>query len=243
MGILIGFVGKPSSGKTTLLNALALTDAKMGDYPFTTIDPNKGVGFVQVKCPCKAFKTKCNPRVGVCNDGLRSVPIELLDVAGLVPGASSGKGMGNKFLDDLRQADAFIHVVDASGRTDAEGNPTENWDPVKDIKWLEDELTTWINSIIFSDWKKFSRKIEIDKTKLDDHLAEKLGGLGATVSIIKKSRNKLDFTTQKTPSQWNEEEKLLLSKNIRENLFPMVIAANKFDKATSETNIEKMRKT
>lgn len=67
------------------------------------------------------LEDKCKPNYGSCEDGRRSVPIELLDVAGLVPGAHMGKGLGNRFLDDLRHADALVHVVDVSGTTDAEG--------------------------------------------------------------------------------------------------------------------------
>lgn len=92
-------------------------------YSFTTIDPQRAIGYLQIDCACKRFNLtdKCRPNYGGCTEGRRSVPIELLDVAGLVPGAHEGKGLGNKFLDDLRHADALIHVVDVSGTTDAEG--------------------------------------------------------------------------------------------------------------------------
>ncbi|EOD48709.1 putative gtp-binding protein [Neofusicoccum parvum UCRNP2] len=99
---LIGLVGKPSSGKSTTLNS------------FTTIDPQRAIGYLQIECACARLgvSDKCKPNYGGCVDGRRSVPIELLDVAGLVPGAHMGKGLGNRFLDDLRHADALVHVVD-----------------------------------------------------------------------------------------------------------------------------------
>lgn len=89
---------------------------------FTTIDPQRAIGFLQIPCACARFdlQSRCKPNHGSCIEGRRSVPIELLDVAGLVPGAHMGKGLGNQFLDDLRHADALVHVVDVSGTTDAE---------------------------------------------------------------------------------------------------------------------------
>ncbi|MHA1385949.1 MAG: GTPase, partial [Candidatus Helarchaeota archaeon] len=113
--MLIGIVGKPNCGKTTFLNAACLTTAKVADYPFTTIEPNLGTAYVRTPCVCKELNVKDNPKNSICLNGTRLIPIELLDVAGLVPGAWEGKGLGNKFLDDLRRADALIHVVDASG--------------------------------------------------------------------------------------------------------------------------------
>ncbi|KAF7115885.1 hypothetical protein CNMCM5793_003628 [Aspergillus hiratsukae] len=119
---LIGLVGKPSSGKSTTLNSLTDASSKVGNFPFTTIDPQRAIGYLQIECACQRFNVadRCKPNYGSCDNGRRSVPIELLDVAGLVPGAHQGRGLGNKFLDDLRHADALIHVVDVSGTTDAE---------------------------------------------------------------------------------------------------------------------------
>ncbi len=113
---------------------------------FTTIDPQRAIGYLQIDCACARFHVsdKCKPNYGSCINGRRSVPIELLDVAGLVPGAHEGKGLGNKFLDDLRHADALIHVVDVSGTTDAEGKVTRGYDPSVDIVWLRSEIVQWV---------------------------------------------------------------------------------------------------
>src|SRR3990167_3757917 len=108
--MLIGVVGKPSCGKSTFFKAATLAEAEIANYPFTTIKPNHGVGYVRVECAEKDFNVKCNPRFGYCIDGTRFVPVDMLDVAGLVPGAHEGKGMGNQFLDDLNQADVLIHI-------------------------------------------------------------------------------------------------------------------------------------
>ncbi|KAF4155993.1 hypothetical protein CNMCM6936_000395 [Aspergillus lentulus] len=151
---LIGLVGKPSSGKSTTLNSLTDASSKVGNFPFTTIDPQRAIGYLQIECACKRFNVsdKCKPNYGSCVDGRRSVPIELLDVAGLVPGAHQGRGLGNKFLDDLRHADALIHVVDVSGTTDAEGKATRGYDPSVDIEWLRSEIVRWVLGNLMQKW-------------------------------------------------------------------------------------------
>ena len=156
--MLIGLVGKPSCGKSTFFKACTLADVLIASYPFATIKPNYGVGYVRVECLCKEKKVKCNPQKGYCVDGLRFVPVELMDVAGLVEGASEGKGLGNQFLDNLTSADAFIHIVDVSGETDAGGKETKGYNPLDDIEMLENELDLWYLGILKKVWKTFARK-------------------------------------------------------------------------------------
>ncbi len=157
---LVAFVGKPSSGKSTTLNALSEASAKVGSHPFTTIEPNKGVGFLQVPCACKRFnlQSSCRPLYGTCKDGQRAIPIQLLDVAGLIPGAHEGKGLGNKFLDNLRVANALVHVVDASGCTDMEGKECRGYDPSQDVRWLREEIVQWIYGNLISKWGSIKRR-------------------------------------------------------------------------------------
>ncbi len=230
MGTLIGIIGKPSSGKTTILNALTLVNAKMGEYPFTTIKANKGVGYIRVLCPCTKYGVQCSPNSGYCNNGVRYVPVELMDVAGLVPGAAEGKGMGNQFLDDLRQSDVLIHVIDASGSTDAEGNPVDFWDPGNDIQWIEEELTKWMEKILVEDWKRIARKLETEKQKIAKVISEKLAGLKVTEDLVVRATRDLAFISTKQPTQWDSDELYLLVTKIRETRFPMIVAANKIDR-------------
>jgi len=106
--MIIGFVGAPSSGKSSFFKAATLADAEIANYPFTTIKPNHGVGFVRIDCVDKDFGKQCNPRIGYCVNHQRFVAVDLMDVAGLVPGAHLGLGLGSQFLDDLRQAHVLI---------------------------------------------------------------------------------------------------------------------------------------
>jgi len=174
--MLIGLVGKPNAGKSTFFKALTLAEVAIAPYPFTTIEPNEGVAFVKTNCPETSLKVKCNPKHGYCNQGKRFVPVKIIDVAGLVPGAHLGKGKGNQFLDDLREADVLIHVLDASGRTDEQGRETENYDVCKDVKFLGDEIDMWLYGIIGRDWQSFVKKAK-EAEKICKELAVKLSGL------------------------------------------------------------------
>ncbi|MBI5884608.1 50S ribosome-binding GTPase, partial [archaeon] len=174
----VGFVGKPSSGKSTVFSSATMLNVPISSRPFTTIQPNKGIGLVRTECAEAFFNVKCNPRYGKCVKGTRFVPIELIDVAGLVPGAHEGKGLGNQFLDDLRKADALIHVVDASGSTDSEGKPVQagTHDPCDDIRFLEKEIDYWFKGILDKNLVKLSKAPVAGKQQLLDLFAQVLSG-------------------------------------------------------------------
>src|SRR5512136_861373 len=150
MGYMVGVVGKANVGKSTFFSAATLVSVPIANYPFTTIKPNRGVGYVRKPCVCKEFGVKDQPANSACVDGVRLIPVEMIDVAGLVPGAWSGKGLGNQFLDEIRTADALIHVVDAAGATDSEGKVCTpgTRDPIDDVKFLEEEIDMWLLQII-----------------------------------------------------------------------------------------------
>ncbi|MCD6380967.1 MAG: redox-regulated ATPase YchF [Candidatus Odinarchaeota archaeon] len=239
--MLIGIVGKPSSGKTTFINAACLTNYKVAEYPFTTIDAQMGVAYVRVNCVCKEFNVKDNPRNSICIDGIRLIPIKLLDVAGLVPEAWKGKGLGNKFLDDLRRADALIHVVDASGSLDYEGRPVEpgSWNPLKDIKFLEKEITMWLYSIIRKDWKTMVSKIRSERLDFSREMEKKLSGLSINKSMIDSALNSSELDPSK-PWAWDEEDLINFSDKLRKLSKPMIIAANKVDKEVAKKHLKRL---
>ena len=238
--MLIGIVGKPSVGKSTFFKACTLADVAIASYPFTTIKPNRAVGFVRIECVDKEFGKQCNPRMGFCLEGNRFVPVELLDVAGLVPGAHTGAGLGNQFLDDLRQADVLVHVVDASGSTNEKGEnvPALSYDPCNDIKFLETELDMWIFSLIKKGWDRFARQQVVEKLEVHKAVAKQLTGLGVTEDIAEKVLE--NFNTDL--KNWSDVELLALASAIRKKTKPMIIAANKIDVPGAENNIENMRK-
>ncbi|KAL9088115.1 MAG: hypothetical protein Q9159_003313, partial [Coniocarpon cinnabarinum] len=239
---LIALVGKPSSGKSTTLNSLSDASSKVGNFPFTTIDPQRAVGYVQLPCACARFNVshRCRPNHGSCIDGKRSIPIELLDVAGLVPGAHEGKGLGNKFLDDLRQADALVHVVDVSGTTDAEGKATRGYDPSHDIDWLRHEIVQWVYGNLMQKWGGIKRRHVAVKATAVESLQTQFSGYGANREIVQRT---LDRAALKTPLQdWDDETVLKVVHAFMDVKFPTILALNKIDHPDADANISRIAK-
>ncbi len=240
--MLLGLVGKPSAGKSTFFRATTLAEASIASYPFTTIKPNSGMGYVKIECIDKEFNVKCNPSHGFCIKGNRFVPVEIMDVAGLVRGASEGKGLGNQFLDDLRQADAFIHIVDVSGTTDSEGKQlidgTHN--PAEDIEFLEKELDKWFFSLLTKAWKNFIKKFETESEKnFSKAVAKQFSGLKVSEEQIKNVLRKKNFPEK--ISSWSDEDLMKFSSYLRRESKPTIIVANKIDMEKSETNYKKLK--
>ncbi|MBN1861410.1 MAG: redox-regulated ATPase YchF, partial [Candidatus Thermoplasmatota archaeon] len=235
----LGIVGKPNVGKSTFFNAATKAHAEIANYPFTTIEANRGVMYIRKPCPCRDAHVTCTPHNSRCIDGIRFVPIEAIDVAGLVPDAHKGKGLGNKFLDDLRQAHALIHIVDASGSTDAEGNPCNigTHDPLTDVAFLEKEINYWLFGIIKKSWEVIARKCELEGKKIEKMLTEQLTGLGIKEEHITGAIRKINLDNER-PSQWKDEQIFKLTDYVRIISKPIIIAFNKCDKAP-EAFIEK----
>jgi ribosome-binding ATPase len=240
---LLGVVGKPNTGKSTFFSAATLVAAEIANYPFTTIKPNRGVGYFRTKCVHEDFKVQDNPRNSLCLGGDRMVPVELIDIAGIVPGAWEGKGLGNQFLDEIRRADALIHVVDASGGTDCEGKsckPGEH-DPLEDVQFLEKEITMWMVSILKKDWSKIARTAENDKKGIAHHLEDRLSGLGIKRQFISEAARRANLNIE-APASWTDEDFYRFIDNLRRISKPMLIVANKIDLPTAQANVERMKK-
>jgi hypothetical protein len=229
--MLIGVTGKPSSGKSTFFSAATLIDVPISPRPFTTIEPNKGATYVRVPCPCKELGTKCDPQNSKCEGGTRLIPISMVDLAGLVPGAHLGKGLGNQFLDDVRTADALIQVVDASGTTDSEGNPCEKYDPIEEVIFLEEEIVQWMAGIMKRGWAKV-------KGRDSEALATLLTGLKISKEDIEKTAERQSLSTSSI--SWSDEEIVAFSREIRKSAMPIVIAANKIDLPGAEENYKRL---
>ncbi|SCU82395.1 LAME_0C00892g1_1 [Lachancea meyersii CBS 8951] len=237
---LIGIVGKPSSGKSTTLNSLTDAAAQVGAFPFTTIEPNKATGYLQVDCACSRYGLQklCKPNYGWCTNGKRHIPIMLLDVAGLVPGAHSGRGLGNKFLDDLRHADALIHVVDVSGTTDSEGKNTRGYDPLYDIEWLQDEIRLWIEGNLEKRWGSIVRRHTATKSSAVDTLQAQFGGYGSHASMIQRALHRIEGLPPL--EQWNKEWITKVVKSFMLEKFPTVLGLNKIDHPDADKNVSKI---
>ncbi|HMK93775.1 MAG TPA: redox-regulated ATPase YchF [Candidatus Limnocylindrales bacterium] len=240
---LLGVVGKPNTGKSTFFSAATLVPAEIANYPFTTIKPNRGVGYVRTPCVHEEFKVKDNPKNSLCLDGVRLIPVELIDIAGIVPGAWEGRGLGNQFLDEIRRADALIHIVDASGGTDFEGRtckPGEH-DPLEDIQFFEREITMWMVTILKKDWPKIARTAEADKKGIAAPLEERLTGLGIKRQSVSEAVRRANLSVDK-PAEWTDEDFYHFVDNLRRISKPMLIVANKIDLPTAEANLERMKK-
>ncbi len=243
MTLILGIIGKPSSGKTTFLNAACLTHAKVSEIPFTTIEPNKGVTYVKSKCVCKELNVKDNPKNSICINGNRFIPINLIDVAGLVPDAHKGKGLGNKFLNDLIRADVLLHIVDITGSLDKSGKLVsmgEN-DPYEDILFLENEINLWFKEILErEDWTRFTKGILAEKRKLVEALYDRLSGVKIDKQEIMLSLKSSNLE-KKNPSEWTDQEILDFAKALRRISKPILIIANKIDKEIGDDNFKKLK--
>lgn len=233
----VGLLGKANVGKSTFFAAATESVVATGNFPFTTVSPNVGVTHVRTRCACKHFKIR--HQHDMCKDGIRLVPIKLIDVAGLVPGAHQGRGLGNQFLDDARQASVLIHVIDAAGSTDAQGLPvppgTRN--PAEDIRFVKEEFDLWFLDIIKREWEKVSREIDQKRAKLADGIASRFTGLGITESDVQAVLQRSGKASV-NPKLWSDQDLYDLVQSLRRDTKPILVAANKMDICTNPASLE-----
>jgi len=227
--MLKGLVGAPNKGKSTIFSALTMKEVEIANYPFTTINPNMGIAYATKECVETELHVRCNARNSLCENGIRKLPVNIVDVAGLVEGAHEGKGMGNQFLGDLAAADALIIVTDASGNTDAFGNSCDGCSPSDDVAMVKKEIAEWIASII----KKHSSSLS-KRTDGLIALEEILTGLKINREQIKSVLEKCGLSSVKIG--WSDQDTLRFAKEILDTSKPIIIAANKSDVSGSDKN-------
>ena len=238
----IGLLGKANVGKSTFFSAATETTVQSGNFPFTTIEPNVGVCYLKIDCECNDLENKCGN--DLCRDGTRFIPVKLIDVAGLVPGAHEGKGLGNQFLTDAMKADALIHVVDISGSTDIQGQPVTlgTHDPLEDIKFVEEEFDLWFKDLLDREWPKLVKEIEQKRAKISDGITRRFTGLGILESQVDDVLTSMSLKAKK-PQDWSEDDMMAFLKSLRQKSKPLIIAANKADLCDNLDILQKISET
>ncbi len=239
--MIIAVCGKPSVGKSCFFKAATLAEVDIAPHPFTTIKSKDGVAFIKTRCVDKEFNVKCNPRHGYCINNNRFIPVKLMDIPGLIEGSHLGEGLGLEFLDDIREADALIHIIDISGSTDEKGNPVAalSHDPLKDVKFLENELDHWYLGILKKGWDKFVRQIKQENLNVKKALAKQLSGLNIKEELIEHLIRELKLFHD--PKDWSKEDLMNLAHKLRIMTKPMIIAANKIDVSGSKMYLDKLK--
>lgn len=241
MHVRLGIIGKTNTGKTTFFNAATMQSAEVSTYPFTTKQPNYGVAHVVTHCVCKELGVKDNPRNSLCIEGYRHIPIELIDLPGLIKGAWAGKGLGNQFLNIASQADALIHIVDASGSVDEEGRLTEpgTGNPLADVYDINEELVLWLTKLIERQEDKISRNLKSGKP-LPEVMADLLQGARINQEHIQTAL-KQSGLERKDFENWTPMDDRKFAEVLLDVAKPMIIVANKMDLEPAQENYEILR--
>jgi ribosome-binding ATPase YchF (GTP1/OBG family) len=238
--LTIGLIGKTNTGKTTFFNAATLLNAKISNFPFTTKEPNVGTAYACDICVCRELDVTDNPQNSTCIDGWRYVPIRLIDVPGLIKDAWMGRGLGNRFLNIIGQADALIHVIDASGSIDAEGRITTpgTGNPLQDALDVETEIERWIAEIIENNRDAIIREAA---SSLAEAITKIVSGIKANQLQVSEALEKSEL--KGIPFlDWTLDQVIKFATFLLPIIKPTLILANKMDILTSEENLEILTK-
>lgn len=239
--VKVGLIGKTNTGKTTFFNAATMEAAEISTYPFTTKQPNYGTAYAITLCVCRELGVKDNPRNSKCINGWRHIPIELIDLPGLIKGAWAGKGLGNQFLSVASQSDVLLHVVDTSGSVDEEGRLTEpgTGNPIADYYDIEEELVMWLMRLIEKSEDKIIKLLKQGR-ELPEAMGEVLKGIKVTEAHIKAAL--IESRLQdKDFENWTSIDDKKFATALREISKPTIVVANKMDLDTAKDNFLKLR--
>lgn len=239
--IKIGLIGKTNTGKTTFFNSATLATADISNYPFTTKQPTIGNANAVTLCVHKELNLQDNPKNSRCIDGWRFIPVELVDLPGLIKGAWEGKGLGNKFLSVAAQSDALLHIVDVSGSIDAAGRIAEpgSGDPIADIGDIEEELVMWYLKLLEGNRDKISRAIN-SGIDMQSAIADVFRGIGVNEEHVKMALEENKLENHKFDELSTQESKDF-SWSLRDISKPTLIVANKVDLPSATDNFKRMR--
>ena len=241
MPIKIGLIGKTNTGKTTFFNSSTLSSDEISTYPFTTKKSSTSVGYAITLCVHSEFNVNDNPNNSKCKDGWRYIPIELIDLPGLIKDAWKGKGLGNQFLSIASQSDALLHVVDASGSIDSSGRIAEvgSGDPVSDFADIEEELNMWYQKIFEGNRDKLKKMAEPDNDQVNA-LTQLYQGMGVKKSHVKEAL-RITQLEEKNIENYDIKDSKKFSTELRRISKPTLIVANKIDVKGASKNFQRLR--
>jgi len=239
---LVGLVGKANVGKSTFFSAATLKPVQIASFPFTTVEANRGIAYLRAECVCREFGVQDNPVNSACVDGVRLIPVELVDTPGLIRGAHTGRGLGNRFLDEVRRADALIVVCDAAGASDPDGQPCKpgTHDPLEDVRIFEEEFEEWLLAIVMREWSRVARRAETMREDVSKPLSKRLSGLAVSREHVLEACSRADLDPYR-PSSWGRSGLRRFVSELRRVSKPMLVAANKVDVPVAEENVERLR--
>ena len=239
--ISVGIIVKTNAGKTTFFNSATSSNEEISTYPFTTKHPKIGNASVISLCVHREFNLKDSPKNSTCVDGWRFIPIELVDLPGLIKGAWEGKGLGNQFLSVAAQSDVLLHIVDASGSIDSSGRLAEpgTGDPIADVSDIEEEMILWYLKLFEGNRDKIIRSINSGSDAVQS-ITEIFQGIGVKEWHVKRALEENELNDKKI-GDFDPLQSRRFASTLRELSKPTLIVANKVDLSAAADNFKRLR--